>query len=247
MWEIASYSHIGTRMANEDRILVTDLGNAVCVTLADGVGGHGGGSTAANAVTRKMNRIFEEMMSCPPGRDKLPGKEEISHAMREVNRTVLGLQTRECRLQAACVTLWILETEDCCSVRWAHVGDSRLYFFREGKCCFITKDHSLRELLKDAGDPKQSAIDRNVIWQAMGEPEGICPEISEKIYIGKEPAVFLICSDGLWEGVSTEIMEETLKGTDSPDKWLKSLRRELGNTGQKNYDNNSAAAIFLNI
>ena len=60
MWRIASYSDVGTRIVNEDRVCVTESGNCACVTVADGVGGHGGGSTAANAVTRKLNRLFAE-------------------------------------------------------------------------------------------------------------------------------------------------------------------------------------------
>lgn len=60
LWRIASYSDAGTRIVNEDRVCVTESGNCACVTVADGVGGHGGGSTAANAVTRKLNRLFAE-------------------------------------------------------------------------------------------------------------------------------------------------------------------------------------------
>ena len=245
MWRIASYSDVGTRIVNEDRVCVTESGNCACVTVADGVGGHGGGSTAANAVTRKLNRLFAERVLGSQKAGEILEKNVMLDVLTEVNATVLNLQTAGCRLQATCVTVWMVREENCCTVRWAHTGDSRLYFFRKGKLCFRTKDHSLLESGAGNQGTGLQNIQRNVIWQAMGEPEGIRPDISDKIQIENEPAAFLLCSDGLWEGVEEDKMEKLLARSCTPEEWLENLRKELSMARLDAYDNNSAAAVFI--
>lgn len=78
-----------------------------------------------------------------------------------------------------------------------------------------------------------------------GEPEGIRPDISDKIQIENEPAAFLLCNDGLWEGVEEDKMEKLLARSCTPEEWLENLRKELSMAGLDAYDNNSAAAVFI--
>ena len=134
MWRIASYSDVGTRIVNEDRVCVTESGNCACVTVADGVGGHGGGSTAANAVTRKLNRLFAERVLGSQKAGEILEKNVMLDVLTEVNATVLNLQTAGCRLQATCVTVWMVREENCCTVRWAHTGDSACIFSGKENC-----------------------------------------------------------------------------------------------------------------
>lgn len=240
MWEIAWYTEKGTRLVNEDRVSITEQGQTACITLADGVGGQGGGSTAATAVTRKMAEIFKEQRKQGDSLGGPKGRQRMEEAFNRVNRAVLNMQTPMCRLQATCVTLWLQEENDGFRAMWAHVGDSRLYLFRNGSLEYRTRDHSIAELFKDT----DKEINRNVIWQAMGEPEGIRPEISKPIML-EEGAVFLLCSDGVWDCVTQEEMEDALKASGNMEEWIRWLRDRVQETGKDEYDNHTAVAVLL--
>ncbi|MCD8153727.1 MAG: protein phosphatase 2C domain-containing protein [Clostridiales bacterium] len=242
IWQISWYSDIGDRIINEDRVETEDLGNRACVVLADGVGGQGGGSTAATVVTKRMAEVFQERKELFEGGD---GK-ALKEAMEDVNSLVVVMQGGHSRAQATCVTLWLEKEEDgSCKVVWGHVGDSRLYMFLEGKLVHVTQDHSVRALWESRGETPPPGIGRSAIWQAMGEPEGVEAEISPVMTLKEQEAAFLLCSDGLWEGLTSEEMEETLAMCESPGDWLARLRGSLRAVCGKKRDNNSAAAVFI--
>ncbi len=235
MWEIAHYSEKGTRMSNEDCISIAGTDMRQCLTIADGVGGHGGGGTASRTVTMMMQEVFEAADTFAP--------EQLRRALEEVNGMVLRMQTSRCRLQATCVTLWLARVEkDLCQAMWAHVGDSRLYRFHNGKMVFRTRDHSVLEQCKKEGvaAPK---VTRNVIWQAMGEKDGIQPDIEGPVLLNGGRDAFLLCTDGLWETLEDEEIERILNESSTPDEWLKGLKN--GMAEQEEYDNNSAVAVFV--
>lgn len=254
MWEIAQYTDCGNRLTNEDRISVEEAGTALCVTVADGVGGHGGGSTAATVVTRKMAELFRSMRACQekktegrhPAFGSLDIRKEMADALEAVNETVISMQTVGCPMQAACVTLWLECRQDGeCSALWAHAGDARLYLFVDGKLNMRTKDHSLAELWKYDPDIKKRHVARNIIWQAVGEREKFQPDISElQVFQGRNIA-FLLCSDGLWECVGENRIVQALRESATPEEWLENLRDKMKNPEHQNYDNNTAVAVFV--
>lgn len=254
MWEIAQYTDRGSRLTNEDRISVEEMGALLCVTIADGVGGHGGGSTAATIVTKKMAEMFRTMWG---SREKDPGddtpafckediREKMASALEEVNQTVVSMQTAGCPMQATCVTLWLEQRKDGgCNAVWAHVGDSRLYLFVDNKLIMRTKDHSLAELWKYDPDIKKRHVARNAIWQAMGETGGLKPDISKLETLSGRKTAFLLCSDGLWECVGENRIARALRGSKTPEEWLEKLRVQMKGQEPQKYDNNTAAAVFI--
>lgn len=254
MWEIAQYTDRGGRLTNEDRLSVEKSGNVLCVTVADGVGGHGGGSTAATVVTKKMAELFRSMWACQGEEieDNFSAfrepeiREKMAAALTIVNETVVSMQTSGCSMQATCVTLWVECRKDGgCNAIWAHVGDSRLYLFVDGKLNMRTKDHSLAELWKYDPDRKKRHVARNIIWQAMGEKDEIKPDISELQVIRGRKTAFLLCSDGLWECVGENRIVQALRVSKTPEDWLERLREQMKKSKSQNYDNNTAVAVFV--
>lgn len=244
MWSYAAYSDIGTRTENEDDYCITDKENRLCVTLADGLGGHGGGRTAAQTVVRKISGAFTE--SCESGAgDAEQHKEEMIRAIHMANTAVVELQTPQCRLQATCVSLWLEDTDTGCDAVWAHVGDSRLYCFVDGKLVLKSKDHSLKELWKD--DPVKKHIDvmRNIVWQAVGEEAGVKPDVCGPVRLNGKRTAFLICSDGVWEYISDRKLASTLRRSKTPEQWLEKLRELVQKRSGESLDNNTAAAVFI--
>jgi serine/threonine protein phosphatase PrpC len=96
----------------------------------------------------------------------------------------------------------------------AHVGDSRVYLFRQGKLHQRTHDHTLAQALADAGQirPEQAATHRlrHVLTNALGpRMDKILVEIRrERLEDGDQ---VMLCTDGLTEMVPERAIEEVLR------------------------------------
>ena len=88
---------------------------------------------------------------------------------------------------------------------WGHIGDTRLYYFHDGNLQKQTSDHSVPQMLVNAGEIDDSQIryheDRNRLLRSLGSKETIKPNLEQSattIYPGD---AFLLCTDGFWEYV----------------------------------------------
>jgi protein phosphatase len=79
-------------------------------------------------------------------------------------------------------------------VTWFHVGDSRLYRFRDNILTLLTVDHSAYMEWVNHGSIGEEPT-KNIVTRAIGPKEGVIPEINwEK---GKPGDIYMLCSDGL--------------------------------------------------
>jgi len=105
-----------------------------------------------------------------------------------------------------------LAPEQLLRANWAHVGDSRLYRFRGSDLVGRTLDHSVVQMLVDMGkvDEEEMAThpDQNRLTQSLGGDSDPEPDLeSARVEMGDG---FVLCSDGLWERVTTDEMLEAL-------------------------------------
>jgi hypothetical protein len=96
------------------------------------------------------------------------------------------------------------------SAYWAHVGDSRVYQLRSGKVFERTRDHSHVELLLRAGRITESQAQahpmRNYVECCIGG-DPVLPEMTLSGRRALLPGdVLMLCSDGLWSGLSDELL-----------------------------------------
>ena len=116
-----------------------------------------------------------------------------------------------------------------------HVGDSRIYRYRNNQLKQLTKDHSLVQEQIDQGliKPEQAMTHpmRNVIMRAVGIKESVALDILKGE--NKSGDLFLLCSDGLTDMVNDKVILETLSlpGTLShkTDKLIESAKSAGGN------------------
>ena len=91
----------------------------------------------------------------------------------------------------------------------AHVGDSRVYLFRQGQLQRITIDHSLVEEYLRMGKITQEEAknfpQKNIILRALGQQKQVDVEIN--VYQPQAGDIFLLCSDGLSGMISDEMMQ----------------------------------------
>ncbi|MCC8150443.1 MAG: protein phosphatase 2C domain-containing protein [Lachnospiraceae bacterium] len=237
MIQTAQYSDIGGRPVNEDTVQMRGAGEELCMVVADGLGGHGGGRIASSTAADVI---------CSSWRPGVTDSESLTRLIREAHRAVCEKQNLSCAMKSTAVVLTISGRH----VGWIHVGDSRLYFFREGKLDFQTQDHSASQIAVMLGEitPEQIRFheDRSRILKALGQEGELKAEAQERCL---DPGwyAFLLCSDGFWEYVLEEEMERELKKASDPQDWICRMRMYHSRRIPDDNDNNTAAAVWLTI
>lgn len=237
MLRTASYTDIGGRAANEDSTRQARLGeDQLCLVVADGLGGHGGGAQASAAAADTICREW--------GGDA--NSEALKSLVRMGHEAVTAIQTAQCAMKSTVVVLEI----DGSRAAWAHVGDSRLYHFVDGELVFQTKDHSASQIAVYMGEITVEQIrfheDRNRVLRALGQDEMPVVEAKE-VELSPGKHAFLLCSDGFWEYVLEHEMAADLAAAADPLDWLARMRSRLVTRVPKDNDNNTAAAAWVDV
>jgi serine/threonine protein phosphatase PrpC len=181
------------RANNEDSIITRpDLGLAV---LADGMGGHQAGEVASAMAIDLVNQFFE---NAAQRTGKLDYRDIVSDSITLANSAIYELSRTkpECAGMGSTVVVTYFDTK---KVYIGHVGDSRLYRFRDGSLSQVTEDHSLvQELVSRGLMTKDEAIEstnKNLVTRALGIEESVNVEVGEDTW--QKGDVYLLCSDGL--------------------------------------------------
>ena len=129
----------------------------------------------------------------------------------------------------------------------AHLGDTRIYNFKNNNKTYITADHSIafEEMIKNHGSPDdiRTNPNRHILNAALGVDYSQHP-VTFKHRI-KNNLSFLICSDGFWEYVLEDEMLLALVNTQTAREWLEKMlefHRKKTDTSNDNY-----SAICLKI
>jgi serine/threonine protein phosphatase PrpC len=236
--EVASCSETGGRDYNEDSVRIFNQDGICSVVVADGLGGHGGGQLASSTAADTITEGF-----C---KDPQIDESIVRQLFSQANDDVIKLQNSSKKMKSTGVALFINES----AVIWAHVGDSRLYHYSDGRLSAQTLDHSVSQMAVFSGEITLDQIrhheDRNKVLKAFGAGEDITAEVSSGLELGSGFHAFLLCTDGFWEYVLEPEMEIDLAKSVTPDDWLRSMCRRLKQRVPDNHDNYSAAAVFLN-
>lgn len=237
MIQLAVYSDAGGREENEDSVrFLRQAEDGLLLVLADGLGGHGGGKTASAAAVEAVCSDWEG--EADPG--------DLADRIARAHQTIREKQTPDYMMKSTVVLLALRGQQ----AAWAHVGDSRLYHFHQGKLEFQTRDHSASQVAVLLGEITPDQIrfheDRGRILRALGQEGDLRPETGEQTLPPGRHA-FLLCSDGFWEYVLEQEMEEDLRTAADPQGWLDAMRGRLSRRTPPDNDNNTAAAVWLDL
>ena len=233
-------SRKGSRKVNQDRIAYTYGRDTLLLVVADGMGGHAGGEIAAQICVRLFIERFQREAK-PVLRNPLKFLQE---SMTRAHQA-LGSYANQFSMLETPRTTCVACVIQAGHAFWAHVGDSRLYLFREGVLIGQTKDHSKVQYLVDQGiiGPDEAAThpDRNRIFSCLG---GLVDPV---IDIGKRTLlhhgdVMVLCTDGFWgvfaqDEVATWVMSTPLLEV-APQ-----MMREAERRGGEEGDNLSAIVV----
>lgn len=242
--EIAIISKPGGRRYNEDACGHWNSDRHLCCVMADGAGGHGGGDIASKlAVQHLLNRFATQPATTPEAaHDLITGTNQVILDHRVEGTVQANMHTT--------VAMLAIDFVDHTAL-WAHVGDSRLYWFRQGRIQRRTKDHSLVQALADGGliqpEEMRTHPKRSELQSALGTPtEYLLVGVPEAVLSIDEGDVFLLCTDGLWEYVDDAVLEQTLMAAASPQAWLDTLESTVltNATHKPSHDNFSALTVW---
>ena len=234
----AQRTHAGGREVNEDAAAAVVEAGHGCWIVADGVGGHGRGELASSASVRAALDRFRSGAE--------PSAEAVSEVIRHAQAGVR--QAQEEASYANMRTTIALLLADGRSRIWGHVGDTRIYSLRDGRIIERTLDHSVPQMLVEAGRITEREIrshpERNKILRALGENADPEVEIGAPAELRPGDA-YLLCTDGWWEYLSdTEIELDFAKSPD-PESWLDAMMRRILTRARGTFDNLTAVAVLV--
>lgn len=202
---------------NEDNYLVNEELNLFVV--ADGMGGHAGGEYASAICVNTVEEVVTslEMNGGVPVESDDPvevAREKLRYAIQLAGRRIFEKATEMPEYHGMGTTAVVLLIDNGNAII-AHVGDSRLYMMRDGKCEQVTDDHSLvyqkmKEGLITAEQAKTHRM-RNVITRSLGYQEDV--EVDVQVRALRRGDQFMLCSDGLSGHMEAEEIGEVLAGS----------------------------------
>ncbi len=183
---------------NEDNFIAQAVkkDRFILACVIDGVGGYEGGEVAAEIAKQS---ILDEVSVAGSASAQL-----LKGAMVAANQEIYQAKQEGNHPNMACVataSLVDLKENKC---YYAHVGDTRMYLFRDQSLVKITRDQSFVGFLEDSGrlteDEAMSHPKRNEINKALGFDNTIGSQ-EDYIDVGESPFLpgdmLLLCSDGL--------------------------------------------------
>ncbi|HTN65676.1 MAG TPA: PP2C family serine/threonine-protein phosphatase [Burkholderiaceae bacterium] len=234
-------SLIGGRKVNQDRMGYSFTRDALLLLLADGMGGHIQGEIAATIAMQTIGSLFQQHAAPKIKKPERFLEDSFFAAHHEIHRYRAINQLPE--TPRTTIVACLIQHN---SAFWAHCGDSRLYWMRDGQILSRTRDHSRIETLIAQGkvDPSERAThpDRNKLFNCLGAPNMPIVEISRRASL-QGGDVILLCSDGLWSVLPDHVLAQRLQDNTIVRAVPELLQTAVGIAG-KSSDNVTALAMM---
>ncbi len=219
------HSDIGlVRQNNED--FWQGLAELHFFALADGMGGHRAGEVASKEAVTSLCDIIQNSLSTQKEHltmEEMHGVMQLAY--EEVNKVVYRKSRSNYEYRGMGTTLCSLYFHEQGLIS-CHVGDSRIYRQRNGMLEQLTKDDSLVREMIDSGrlsidEVVKGAAYKSIITKAIGTEPNVEPSVHT--YDLVEEDIFLMCSDGLSDMLTSSEIEEIINAKADVKKCVKEL------------------------
>ena len=213
------------RSHNEDSVtIVKNMMGEHMLVVADGMGGHRAGEIASGIAVSHLGERFKALSSIG---SKLDAINWLDENVALINAEIIKYANNnpECLGMGTTLVVAILTDE---FLIFGNIGDSSGFVFKNGKLHKVTKDHTLVNVLVEAGDlTEEEAANhpkKNVLMKALGVSEH--QEIDRFAVDSPVDGIFL-ASDGLTNMLSIEQIENILNddNLDIENKLIKLVRK----------------------
>ena len=200
-------THTGIRRKeNQDAAIIRQLRpyDKTLAAVIDGVGGYAGGERAA-AIAKDC---IEQYMQLPSGDTVTMLREAVVFA----NNQVAAERKKDQRYSEMCCVLTAMVADTLAQrIHFVHVGDTRLYRYRDGKLQKLTHDHSFVGIREDAGEiAEKEAMAHPLRNQILREVGSAMHRLDDEDFMdyGSDALVpgdlLLLCSDGLTDMITSQ-------------------------------------------
>ena len=234
--ELASMSDPGKmRNTNEDSAITNpDLGLAL---VADGMGGHRSGEVASSMAVKitldKLASMQRTGLKPSAYNDKYTLRtNQLGFAVKLANSVIYetGNSTPENKGMGTTLSAILLNGD---KVAIAHIGDSRVYLFRDGTLQQVTEDHSLvmehvRKGLLTQEQAEKSPL-QNIITRALGAQKNPLIDLMEVPVMENDR--FLLCTDGLFKAITVDNIARIMKTTPEGQKACELMVKTANDNG----------------
>jgi PPM family protein phosphatase len=200
------------RSVNQDAYYIEPDGRFFVV--ADGMGGHAGGQEASRLATQTIQEYLTTQWDSP-----LSSQDLLEKALLEANQAILTDQRQHPErsdMGTTAVVIIFRDEQPMC----AHIGDSRLYRLRGAKLDQITEDHTwvarALRLGEITADQARSHPLRHVLAQCLGRDDLRQVDV-QSLHVQSGDRL-LLCSDGLTEELSDQLIANQLKSIRACEK-----------------------------
>ena len=237
--ETASFSDPGlVREENEDSCgFVAEDG---CYFVSDGMGGGSDGEIASQIVVETISDAIENTASDSPGSRKYA----VQQAVHRANRTIRAYsQAHNYAQMGATLVLLLLDPWDSGKALLCHVGDSRIYRFRDGTLQQLTRDHTVGAELALSLEKKGSRKDcsmmmdhtnspfSHVLTRSIGVSENVLPEWDETTI--RPGDLLMLCSDGVTTMLKDDEIQQIFRENESTEGKASALSERVLAAGAK--------------
>jgi len=240
--------HIGSRKEQQDDFGFSDIDDPTFVShggvlalLTDGMGGLSKGREASLIAKNSMLSQYEKKSIA----ESMP--EALNRSLIAANSAVLEmarLNGMEGEVGTTLVAAAIKDKE----LYWVSVGDSRIYLWRDGKMTQLSMDHDFglhlsREVMKGRISPKEAENhpERDALVSYLGLQELTEIDRNEEPFILEVGDRILLCSDGLYNGISLKDISQLISG--HPQNAADALIEAVIAKGTHNQDNVTVAIL----
>jgi protein phosphatase len=225
------------RPTNQDHYLIADLNKSMRIhdtsltldsetrvyggsqgkllVVADGMGGEAeGGRACTIAVDQLTTYVLNSLSWCFRLEEdsEQDFEDHLKDALESCQKSIQDIVTSHPEMHSMGTTMTMVY------IVWprafvVHVGDSRCYLLRSGELAQITVDHTVSEILVEKGKmTREEALHSpmgNALWNVLG---GRSNELAVDVYrLTLEcDDVLLLCTDGLYNMVPHETLQELL-------------------------------------
>lgn len=187
----------------------------ILAILSDGMGGLSNGKNVADYVVQASIAMFDSI------NPQLNISEQLENIVRYINNNVCEQYAAGDGVSKAGATMvfaYIFKNR----IYWITVGDSRIYCFRNGNLLQMNEDHDyknqlFRDYINEGGNLQdiEENGQKDSLVCFIGKKEIPYVDVSLKGYKIKPNDTFILCSDGIYNGITEESMKEILSNYDA--------------------------------
>lgn len=234
-------SRQGPRQYNQDRLAYSYSKDALLLVLADGMGGHRHGEVAAQLAVKTLTDAFQRLavpLLNSPAKFLTDHIQQVHDMIENVTQRDELIESPRTTIVAAVIQRGFLYC--------AHVGDSRLYHFRDGHLLFRTEDHSVVQSLYKKGVISKEEMAthpyKNKIYNCVGGEQTPQIDLANRVELAEGDTI-LLCTDGVWGFVSDPQIKEILHQNNDIAETTTKLLDNAEFAADENGDNMSAIGV----